>query len=74
MADPAELVRAYHEQAAAAATEAQANFEEWRKGQADQLEADGWTDLAARARTQFADYEAPEELPKRFRSRAATPA
>lgn len=63
MVDPGEFVRTYHEQAAAAATEAQANAEGWRKAQADQLEAEGWTDLAARARTHLADYEAPTEAP-----------
>lgn len=72
MVDPGELVRTYHEQAAAAATEAQANAEEWRKAQADQLEAEGWTDLAARARTQLADYEAPTEVSTEVSTEAST--
>ena len=57
MADLGELVRVYREQEALAAAETQANADEWRKAQADQLEADGWTEAAARARTQLAETE-----------------
>jgi hypothetical protein len=47
--DPLDRVRAFEEEAAAATKQ----NEGWAKKQADQLEKDGWTDAAARARTQL---------------------
>jgi hypothetical protein len=51
--DPLDRIKAFEEETTAAL----AQNEGWAKKQADQLEKDGWTDAAARARTQLTEAE-----------------
>jgi hypothetical protein len=58
--DPMDRVRAYEQSAADAVAQVEKSTKGWRKKQADQLEKDGWTEAAARARAQVAEAESAE--------------
>ena len=58
--DPMDRVRAYEQSAADAVAQVEANTQGWREDQAAQLEKDGWTEAAARARAQLEQAEQAE--------------
>lgn len=69
--DPLDRVRAFEEDAAKASAAVAAKSEKRLKDQADQLEKDGWTDAAARARTQLAEEEKPVKAAEKSTAKTA---
>jgi hypothetical protein len=72
--DPLDRVKAFEEEAAEASAKQAAKAQAWRRAQVAQLEKDGWTDAAARAKAQLAEEAKPTKDEKPVKAAEKTKA